>query len=149
MPAVCNSESQADGPTSPCLSKDGMEQPRIQAIPLWLQALLAIASICVIALTIGLIVLLTVVAPRASEQAGDEIDHRVEEALDDLEESIASALEPTNDSIRSLDSSLGDELRDILERFDEVEERLLRIRDLLDEINLRDAEALLEARQSR
>lgn len=126
-----------------------MEPPSIHAIPRWLQALLAIASTCVIGLTIALVILVLVVAPRASDQAGNEIDQRVEDILDDLEESISSALEPTNESIESLDSSLGGELREVLERFDEVEERLSRIRDLLDEINLRDAEALLETRLPR
>ena len=126
-----------------------MEPPSIQAIPRWLQALLGIAAICVIGLTIGLVVLLVVVVPRASEQASDQVEQRLDDALDDLEASVTSALEPTNEAVRDLDTSLGGELRDILERVDEVEERLRRIRDLLDEINLRDAEAMLEARQSR
>ncbi len=119
-----------------------MEEGTTQAIPRWLQALLGLASLCVVGLTIAGIVVFAVAAPQVADEASDRIDERIEEALDDLQESIETALEPTNEEVRHLDSSLGDELRELLDRIQQVEDWLTEIRDLLDEINLRDAEAL-------
>ena len=119
-----------------------MEEGTTQAIPRWLQALLGLASLCVVGLTIAGIIVFVVAAPQVADEASDRIDERIEDALDDLQESIETALEPTNEEVRHLDSSLGTELRDLLDRIQQVEDWLNEIRDLLDEINLRDAEAL-------
>ena len=119
-----------------------MKESPTPAIPRWLQALLGLASLCVVGLTIAVIAAFLVVAPQAVDQASENVDERIEDALDELEESIKSALEPTNEEVRELDSSLGGDLRELLDRIDEVEDRLRKIRDVLDEINIRDAKAL-------
>lgn len=123
----------------------------MQTIPPWLQALMGFASFCVIVITITLIVALSLGVGFVSGTY-DEVERQLEIASDSLatiEESVETALVPTNEAIGDLDRSLGGELREMSERIEDFEVRLSEIRDLLNEINRRDAAAVGEPWRDR
>ena len=106
-------------------------------MPRWLIALLALASLCVIAVTVVVIAFFAAIGPGLGEELDDLADSAIEDVADQAEAAVADGLRPTQRTL--------EEMREAMQNADEL---LAKIEQAIAAINARDAELAELQRQA-
>ena len=114
------------------------------AMPRWLIALLALASLCVIAVTVVVIAFaiafFAAIGPGLSEELNDLADSAVEDVADEAEAAVADGLRPTQRTLEEMREAIIAELGPLREAMQNADELLAKIEQAIAAINARDAE---------
>lgn len=114
------------------------------AMPRWLIALLALASLCVIAVTAVVIAFViaffAAIGPGLSEELNDLADSTIEDVADEAEAAVADGLRPTQRTLEEMREAIIAELGPLRETMQNADELLAKIEQAIAAINARDAE---------
>lgn len=110
------------------------------AMPRWLIALLALASLCVIAVTVVVIAFFAAIGPGLSEELNDLADSTIEDVADEAEAAVADGLRPTQRTLEEMREAIIAELGPLRETMQNADELLAKIEQAIAAINARDAE---------
>ncbi len=114
------------------------------AMPGWLLALLALASLCVIAVTAVVIAFViaffAAIGPGLSEELNDLADSTIEDVADEAEAAVADGLRPTQRTLEEMREAIIAELGPLRETMQNADELLAKIEQAIAAINARDAE---------
>ena len=114
------------------------------AMPRWLIALLALASLCVIAVTAVVIAFViaffAAIGPGLSEELNDLADSTIEDVADEAEAAVADGLRPTQRTLEEMREAIIAELGPLRETMQNADELLAKIEQAIAAINTRDAE---------
>lgn len=113
-------------------------------MPRWLIALLALASLCVIAVTAVVIAFViaffAAIGPGLSEELNDLADSTIEDVADEAEAAVADGLRPTQRTLEEMREAIIAELGPLRETMQNADELLAKIEQAIAAINARDAE---------
>ena len=113
-------------------------------MPRWLIALLALASLCVIAVTAVVIAFViaffAAIGPGLSEELNDLADSTIEDVADEAEAAVADGLRPTQRTLEEMHEAIIAELGPLRETMQNADELLAKIEQAIAAINARDAE---------
>ena len=117
-------------------------------MPRWLIALLAIASLCVIAVTVVVIAFFAAIGPGLSEELDELADTAIEDVADQAEAAVADGLRPTQRTLEEMREAIIAELGPLREAMQNADELLAKIEQAIAAINARDAELAELQRQA-
>ena len=113
-------------------------------MPRWLIALLALASLCVIAVTAVVIAFViaffAAIGPGLSEELNDLADSTIEDVADEAEAAVADGLRPPQRTLEEMREAIIAELGPLRETMQNADELLAKIEQAIAAINARDAE---------
>ena len=113
-------------------------------MPRWLIALLALASLCVIAVTVVVVAFMiaffAAIGPGLSEELNDLADSTIEDVADEAEAAVADGLRPTQRTLEEMREAIIAELGPLRETMQNADELLAKIEQAIAAINARDAE---------
>ena len=117
-------------------------------MPRWLIALLALASLCVIAVTAVVIAFFAAIGPGLSEELDELADTAIEDVADQAEAAVADGLRPTQRTLEEMREAIIAELSPLREAMQNADELLAKIEQAIAAINARDAELAELQRQA-
>lgn len=118
------------------------------AMPRWLIALLALASLCVIAVTVVVIAFFAAIGPGLGEEIDELADSVIEDVADEAEAAVADGLRPTQRTLEEMREAIVAELEPLRESMQRADELLEKIEQAIAAINTRDAELAELQRQA-
>lgn len=118
------------------------------AMPRWLIALLALASLCVIAVTVVVIAFFAAIGPGLGEELDELADTAIEDVADQAEAAVADGLRPTQRTLEEMREAIIAELGPLREAMQNADELLAKIEQAIAAINARDAELAELQRQA-
>lgn len=118
------------------------------AMPRWLIALLALASLCVIAVTVVVIAFFAAIGPGLGEELDELADTAIEDVADQAEAAVADGLRPTQRTLEEMRKAIIAELGPLREAMQNADELLAKIEQAIAAINARDAELAELQRQA-
>lgn len=117
-------------------------------MPRWLIALLALASLCVIAVTVVVIAFFAAIGPSLGEELDELADTAIEDVANQAEAAVADGLRPTQRTLEEMREAIIAELGPLREAMQNADELLAKIEQAIAAINARDAELAELQRQA-